>query len=83
MDTRKAVIRSHIERIDGVTRTWFEWADDADDLTKTLVVEVEFDTDPNSTGYRQNVIDAIWDTVKGVLEDTTMVVSHLRIVPKH
>ena len=82
MAARKAVIRSHIERIDGVTRTWFEWADDGDDLGKTLVVEVEFDTDPNSTDYRQNVVDAIWDTAKGVVEDTTMVVSHIRIVPK-
>jgi len=83
MDTRKAVIRSHIERIDGVVRTWFEWADDGDDLVKTLVVEVEFDTDPNSSDYRQNVVDAIWGTAKGVVEDTTMAVSHIRIVPKH
>jgi hypothetical protein len=48
----------------------------------TLVVEIEFDTDPKSSRFRQSVIDAIYDTVDAVLKDeTTMTVSHLRIVP--
>ena len=81
----KAIVRQHIERIDGVSRTWFEWVYDreADALARTLVVEVEFDTDPNSEECRHNVMDAIEDTARGVLrDDTTMLVSGLKIVPR-
>lgn len=82
MPHEKAIVRKHIERIDGVSRTWFEWADDGDALVKVLVVEVDFDTDPNSNDFRREVLDAIWDTGKSVLEnETTMIVSHVRIVP--
>ncbi|WP_119268377.1 hypothetical protein [Taklimakanibacter deserti] len=83
-----AIVRQHLQRIDGVSRTWFEWSLDYDDdgsplRVKTLVVEVDFDTDPNSTGFRESVLDAIADTAKGVLSDeTTMIVSYLKIVPK-
>jgi hypothetical protein len=38
-DTRAtAIVRQHIEKIDGVTRTWFEWTVEAGALLKTLVV---------------------------------------------
>ena len=80
-----AIVRKHIQRIDGVTRTWFEWCAGPSEeaLLKTLVVEVEFDTDPNSSDCRKNVLEAIFDTAKGVLKnETTMAVSNLRIVPK-
>lgn len=83
-----ALVRQHVARIDGVSRTWFEWQSErADDgsllMVKTLVVEVDFDTDPNATGHRGNVLDAIKSTAIGVLdEETTMTVSHLRVVPK-
>jgi hypothetical protein len=85
----KARVRQHLERIDGVSRTWFEWdlekmPDGGElELVKTLVVEVEFDTDPNNPQWRQNVLHAIRDTAMGMLKDeTTMNVSHLKIVPK-
>jgi hypothetical protein len=46
------------------------------------VVEVTFDTDPNSSEFRQNVIDAIEETSEDVLmEETSMSVSFLKIVP--
>lgn len=78
-----AIVREHIARISGVSRTWFEWTFEDDALLKMLVVEVDFDTDPNSTEFRQSVLDAIADTTRGVLtEETTMVVSYLRIIPK-
>jgi hypothetical protein len=82
MPSDKGSIRQHLERIDGVSRTWIEWEWAESDLTKTLVVEVDFDTDPNNPTYRQNVIDAIWDTARSVQNDTTMVISALRVVPK-
>jgi hypothetical protein len=79
----KAIVRQHVERIDGVTRTWFEWSREEDALVKTLVVEVAFDTDPNSPQHRPSVLDAIEDTVIEVLRnETTMLVTHLKIVPR-
>jgi hypothetical protein len=83
-----AIVRQHLLRIDGVSRTWFEWSfEDSEEgppvAVKTLVVEVDFDTDPNSTGFRQNVLDAIVETTAAVLEgETTMIITNLRIVPK-
>lgn len=83
MDGSKAIVRQHIERIDGVSRTWFEWSFDKGIQTKTLVVEVDFETDPNCYGFRPGVIDAIETTAKDVLtHETAMVVSFLKIVPK-
>ena len=83
MTSDKAIVRQHVERIAGVSRTWFEWSLEASTLLKTLVVEVEFDTDPNNPQCRRNVLDAIKDTALGVLkDDTTMIVSDLKIVPR-
>jgi len=77
-----AIVRQHVSKIDGVSRTWFEWSLEGESWLTTLVVEVSFDTDPNSSEFRQNVLDAIGDTVNGVLEnETTMVVSHLKVIP--
>jgi hypothetical protein len=79
----KAIVRERVEKIDGVSRTWFEWTSRDSTMAKTLVVEVEFDTDPNNSHFRQSVIDEIYETVDAVLKnETTMIVSHLKIVPK-
>jgi hypothetical protein len=52
-------------------------------MMKTSVVEVEFDTDPNNDQFKMNILNAIKDTATGVLEnETTMIVSDLKIVPK-
>jgi hypothetical protein len=78
-----AIVRQHVSRIPGVSRTWLEWSLEEDvGWVKTLVVEVEFDTDPNSTEFRQNVFDAIASTAIGAQEETTMIISSLRVVPK-
>jgi hypothetical protein len=79
----RAIVRQHLERIDGVSRTWFEWTYKDGTPLKTLVVEVDFSTDPNESGYRPAVIDAINTTAVEVLTlETTMVVSFLKVVPK-
>ena len=78
----KAIVRQHVERIPGVTQTWFEWGIEESTLTKTLVVEVDFDTDPNNSQCRRHVLNAIKDTAVGVLENGTMIVSDLKIIPK-
>lgn len=78
-----AIVRQHILRIDGVFQAWFEWNLEDTMWIKTLVVEVDFDTDPNAPEFRQNVLDAVESTATEVLKsETTMIVSHLKIVPK-
>lgn len=37
-------------------RTWFEWSNATLPDEVTLVVEVEFDTDPNAPDFRRDVI---------------------------
>jgi hypothetical protein len=82
MSHDKAIVRKQVERIDGVTKAWFEWIYDEGELLKVLVVEVSFDMDPNSVHFRRSVTDAIVDTAETAFEEeTTMVVSHLRIGP--
>jgi hypothetical protein len=79
-----AMVRHHVERIAGVSRTWFEyeWGPGQDVIELTLVVEVDFDTDPNSKSFQRNVINAIYDTVTGVLKhDTAAILTRLRIIP--
>jgi hypothetical protein len=77
MSNDKAVVRQDVERIPEVSRTWIEWGEQG---VKTLVVEVTFDTDPNSVDFNQAALDQIERAAIGAT--TTMVISHLRIVPK-
>jgi len=49
---------------------------------KTRVVEVEFETNPNSPEFTQNVLNAIETTAIGVAEEATIVVSQLKVVTK-
>jgi hypothetical protein len=80
----KAIVRQQLEQMSGVSRSWFEWSRGGSSaLVKTLVVEVDFDTDPNSSEFRQDLLGAIESRASDVLTgETTMVVSYLRIVPK-
>ena len=80
--TNAAIIRRQISRIPGVSRTWFEWTSEVEGLAKTLVVEVDFDTDPNSIDHEPETLYAIEDTAKRVYARTSMVISALKIVPK-
>ncbi len=85
----KAVVRERVEKIAGVSRTWFEWNSAAHPDDKKLVVEVDFDTDPNAPGFQRNVIEAICETLSAALEEeislgreTPGFIAGLRIVPK-
>jgi hypothetical protein len=57
----KAIVRERVEKIDGVSRTWFEWLSRYSTMAKTLVVEIGYDTDPNNDRFRQSVVDAIYE----------------------
>lgn len=76
----KSKIREEVEKITGVTRTWLEWQLADGQSTKTLVVEVGFDTDPSSGSHDGNTILKIFEVFAA--GKTTPVVSGLRIVPK-
>jgi hypothetical protein len=80
----KAGVRDAVENIEGVTRSWFEWDLSRDgSSTNVLVVEVEWDTDPNGGGHRPFAMDTISETVAEFLDTkTTMGVHALRVVPK-
>lgn len=79
----KASVRQRVERIDRVSRTWFELDNNGGDTTKTLVVEVTFDTDPHSPGFLQAIIDEIEETTVTLLKnENPMNISSLRIVPR-
>jgi len=83
MSHDKAMIRELVERIDGVTRTWFELEIEGGKRTKTLVVEVSFDLDPNGTHLLRAACDEIEDTFATVLrEEKGDVISKLKIVNK-
>jgi hypothetical protein len=52
-------------------------------LLTVLVVEVDFDTDPNAAEFRRAVIDAIKSTVDDVLQnEVTQAIGQLRITPR-
>jgi hypothetical protein len=80
---QKPVSNITSEGIPDVTGTWFEWVLEGGEILKRLVVEVSFDTDPTSPECRRNILEAIRDTVIGFLDnETTMIVSHLKIIPR-
>jgi hypothetical protein len=80
-----AVVRKHVESLDGVSRTWFEYDFHQENIfAAILVVEVDFNTDPNSTEFRRSVLDEIRETVRDVMDHkTTAVLSGVRVVPKN
>jgi len=78
-DVRKGHVRQKLEALPGVTRTWIEWEAAEHGLAKTLVVEVAFDTDPNSSDCETGTLDDITQTAKDA--QTTMIISRLKIVP--
>ncbi|MDH6262060.1 hypothetical protein [Bradyrhizobium sp. BR13661] len=81
MSQTKAMVRELVERIDGVAQTYFELEIAGHHRKKTLVVEVDFDLDPNSGHYSRAKLDAIEDTFATVIrEDNADIVSKLKIV---
>lgn len=77
-----AIVRQELAKLPGVTRTWFEWEIDAKGHSKTLVVEVAFDTDPNNADHDTSALDDIRSTVLDTLQNkTTMIVSRVKVIP--
>jgi hypothetical protein len=83
MSRDKAIVRELVERIEGVSRTWFELEIEGSSRKKTLVVEVNFDLDPNSAHFLRTACDEIERTFEAVLsEENGDVVSKLKIINK-
>lgn len=79
-----AIVRKELlASVPSVRRTWFEWEIEKDVHTKTLVVEVAFNTDPNGIGFEPGSLDDIRNVCLETLRDkTTMVISRVKVVPE-
>jgi hypothetical protein len=83
MGQEKALIRELIERIEGVSQTWFELEIEGSSRKKTLVVEVGFELDSNSTHHLRASCDEIERTYRTVIgEENGDAVAKLKIVNK-
>ena len=83
MASNIAIVRQRVMSLPGVTGTWIEWVSNGDPYKMVLVVEVDWDTDPNSTGFHQGGLEDIDKEIAHVLSNnTTMVMGSVRIVPK-
>jgi hypothetical protein len=80
------MVRELVARIEGVNYTWFELEIEGNIRKKTLVVEVNFDFDPNNAHFlflRAACDEIEEETVATVLrEENGDVVSKLKIVNK-
>jgi hypothetical protein len=83
MDSEIATVIREVTKLPDVSRAWIEWKLESDgQRTKTLVVEVTFHTDPNSSKFRPSALDEIEASIKDTLTNkTTMVISDARVVP--
>jgi hypothetical protein len=83
MNSKIAVVREELSKLPQVSRTWFEWDIEHDRQTRTLVVEVLFETDPNSPQFNQSAFEEIMRVVQHALtSQATMAVNRLKVVPK-
>jgi hypothetical protein len=83
MNSKIAVVREELSKLPQVSRTWFEWDIEHDRQTRTLVVEVLFETDPNSPQFNQSAVEEIMRVVQHALtSQATMAVNRLEVVPK-
>ncbi|KJC45447.1 hypothetical protein [Bradyrhizobium sp. LTSP857] len=81
MNQDKAMVRELVERIEGVVGTHFELEIKGHHHKKTLVVEVDFDLDPNGSHFSRAKLESIENTFETVIrEENSEVVSKLKIV---
>jgi hypothetical protein len=81
-----SIVRRSLEKVPGVSRTWFEFdaVFETKSFTKTLVVEVDLDTDPSSNSSVKNALEDILSmAIDTLTNQTTMIVHNLRVVPKN
>lgn len=83
MNNDHADVLEPIVNMEGVSRAWFEWSFAKSIWEKTLVVEVDFDTDPSSGAFRRATLEDIEKMAQSILEkNVPMVIHHLKVVPK-
>ncbi|MDQ0391435.1 hypothetical protein [Labrys monachus] len=76
-----ARLRRDLERIEGVCGTWFEWTLENSEMIRTLVVEVDFDTDPDSEAFGRDGLHEIESAALNVIMDASIPTTHLKVVP--
>jgi hypothetical protein len=83
MTNQRSIVRQNVELIPGVSGTWIEWESCGDLFERVLVIEVEFDTDPNSSAFQKSTMEAISEAAAGAAEEeASRTIKGLRIVPK-
>jgi hypothetical protein len=78
----KSLFRDTIESVEGVTRTSFEWelGGIMDNRSKTLVIEVSFDLDPNSDKFSRAGIEAIEQALATIRREDETNFSRVKLV---
>ena len=74
--------RETLAKIEGISKTWFEWVLEGSEMVRTLVVEVEFDTNPDSEGFNEGAIGEIGSAALNELTVGNIPTTRLRVVPK-
>jgi hypothetical protein len=82
MASEIAPFRREVEKIDGVSRTWLEWNLENSEMIRMLVVEVDFDTDPDAEGFKRQALHDIESAALNVLMDAALPTTRLKVVPK-
>ena len=76
-------VLERLARTAGVSRTWIEWESEKGRLTKTLVVEVDFETDPDQPSFNAKSMRLIADaTIAALAEQPPKLIGRLKLVPK-
>lgn len=79
--SRKSPVRTRIEELFSVRRTWFEWSFEGGRWESTLLVEVDWDTDPKSSGFYVDGLHAIASAINQVVAELGEV-QRVRVIPR-
>ena len=74
--------RETLAKIEGVSRNWIEWSLDGSEMVRTLVVQVDFDTNPETKDFKEDIINQIGSAALNILTVGNVATTHVRIVPK-
>ena len=75
-------LREILANIEGISKNWFEWSLDGSEMVRTLVVQVDFDTDPESKDFNADAISKIGSAALNVLSVGNIATTNIRVVPK-
>ena len=75
--SKKSPIRQALEKSTNVRETWFEWCIEGDALIPELIVEFQWESDPQHPEFYRDGLEDIYRIVKATEPPT----SRVRIIP--